>query len=84
MKILIFSGSHSRHLYIHKAIIDAGYDYHAIVMRRESVIPKPPEDITQLDRDNFTRHFVTRNEIEEKSFGNLKIEDVFAGGKKES
>lgn len=82
MKILIFSGSHSRHLYIHKAIIDAGYDYHAIVMRRESIIPKPPEGITQLDRDNFIRHFIKRNEIEEKSFGNLKIEDVFAEEKR--
>ena len=78
MKILIFSGSHSRHLYVHKSIVDKGYDYHAIVMRREDVIPKPPNGIMQLDEENFIRHFRDRDAIEKKAFGSLKAEDVFS------
>jgi hypothetical protein len=41
MKILLFSGTHSRHLFIHKAILD-NFDVVGVVcMQRESTLPDP-------------------------------------------
>ena len=45
MKILLISGSHSRHLFVHKKIIDLGFKTKAIVMNRENIIPSIPKDI---------------------------------------
>ena len=47
MKILLISGSHPRHLYVHQKILSCYKDCSAIVMKRESVLPEPPSNITE-------------------------------------
>ena len=77
MKVLIFSGSHPRHHFIHRAILDSELDCAAVVMERESLLPEPPLNIPQKDRNNFIRHFHERDIVERKIFGKTKSEDVF-------
>tara|TARA_B100002052_G_scaffold299177_1_gene336000 strand:- start:8903 stop:9706 length:804 start_codon:yes stop_codon:yes gene_type:complete len=77
MKILIFSGSHSRHLYVQSSIVGSDVDYHAIVMGRENIIPETPNGLSPKDENNFIRHFEDRHEVEARAFGNLKPADVF-------
>jgi len=77
MKVLLFVGTHPRHLFFHKTIIDSGVDYFAVVMKRGGLIPATPKNILEQDKKNYTRHFKERNEIEIKNFGNLKVSDVF-------
>ncbi len=77
MKVLLFAGTHPRHLFFHKAIVNSGVDYFAIVMERENLIPITPKNILETDKKNYLRHFKERKEIENKNFGNLKIKDVF-------
>lgn len=36
---------------------------------REAMIPQPPDGISDLDRENFIRHFTNRDLAEEKYFG---------------
>jgi methionyl-tRNA formyltransferase len=36
---------------------------------REAMIPQPPDRVSDLDRDNFIRHFKNRDLAEEKYFG---------------
>jgi hypothetical protein len=78
MKILIVSGSHPRHLYIHQTILDSGAECAAIVMRRENLLPAVPEGVPAIDRKLFKRHFHDRYEIEEALFGDRSPEHVFA------
>ena len=77
MKILIISGNHSRHLYIHKAVLQSGYECAAIVMEREDIVPKPPEKTLLRDAKNFNLHFKERFYKEKKAFGDLNPDDVF-------
>lgn len=78
MRILILSGSHPRHLFVHKAILDSGATCAAIVMKRESLLPVAPEGIPDVDARNFERHFRQRFEAEEVAFGSTTPESLFA------
>jgi len=42
---------------------------------REAMIPQPPDEITDLDRENFIRHFKNRGLAEDKYFGSQPIPD---------
>lgn len=77
MKIILFSGSHPRHLFIHRAIIDSGMDYRVVVMHREELIPAPPAGLDPRDRDNFIRHFADRARVEERYYGTFRPEQVY-------
>lgn len=77
MKVLIFAGTHPRHLFFHKAVVDSGVNYFAVIMKREDLIPIVPKNILEQDARNFERHFNERHEIEINNFGNLKTSDVF-------
>lgn len=77
MKVLILSGSHPRHLFVHQAILDSGARCAAIVMKRENLLPVPPEGIPAVDRRHFERHFRERYEVEEAVFGDTTAESVF-------
>jgi len=70
MKILAIAGTHLRHLYyfntIHKKFGLAG----AIFEGRGSMIPEPPPDISEHDRDNFITHFKKRDDAEKHYFSN--------------
>ena len=75
MKILWIGGNHPRHLYYFNRInrvfpLSAG-----IAECRESMIPKPPEHLQELDRLNFIRHFKNRDEAEERYFGSQDVPD---------
>jgi len=77
VKVLLFSGSHPRHTFIHQAILDLNIECAAVVMEREDLIPKPPSNISQKDRDNFIRHFQERDAIESSVFGRSNAREVF-------
>jgi hypothetical protein len=78
-KVLLFSGSHARHLFVHKAILESGFDCAVVLMEREDVIPDPPTGIKKTDQDNFVRHFRDRSIIEDNVFGRLDVDSVFNG-----
>ena len=80
-KALLFSGSHSRHLYIHKSIIEIFEDYKIIIMEREEVTPAIPENIEEIDKENFRLHFHKRKIIEKELFGEINPKDVFSSNK---
>jgi len=77
MKILIISGNHPRHLFVHQAILESGVECAAIVMEREALMPLPPIGIIDQDRNFFIRHFEERNKIETKIFGKLEPISLF-------
>ena len=79
MKILIISGSHSRHLFVHESILKSGADCAAVVMERESAIPFPPVNIAKHDRQNFKNHFEERSRVEKKAYGEIKPKEIFDG-----
>ncbi len=77
MKILLLSGSHSRHLFYFKEILNLENSYSAVVMKRESIIPKLPEGLSKIDEDNYIMHFKKREEEENLGYGTLNPDDVF-------
>ncbi len=79
MKVLLFSGDHPRHLYVHAALRGAFDVCGAVCMRREEFVPTPPVGIPAHDAENFQRHFTDRAAAEKKYFGAAKAEEVFAG-----
>jgi len=77
MRVLIFSGSHPRHTFVHQEVLNSGAECAAVVMERESLIPQPPENINSLDVQNFIRHFNERDIVERSIFGNKIPQEVF-------
>jgi len=78
MKVLLISGNHPRHLYIHQAFLESDIECKGIVMTREELIPNPPENISLIDKNNFIKHFNNRFKIEKKAYGDLEPENVFS------
>jgi folate-dependent phosphoribosylglycinamide formyltransferase PurN len=79
MRILLFSGSHPRHLFIHRALL-AQFEICGVVsMRREPLIVSPPPGITEHDRRLFVRHFEERFAVEQAGYGDETPEAAFAG-----
>ena len=79
MRILLLSGSHSRHLFVHQAVLETGAECAAIVMERENVVPNPPARLALQDQNNFRRHFKERYDVEQQVFGSLDAAAVFSG-----
>lgn len=77
MKLVLFSGTHSRHLFVNREVIKHFEEVLVIVMKREEVIPFVPENISSHDHDLFIRHFANRYKVESSVFGNLSVDDVF-------
>ena len=77
MRVLLFSGSHPRHLYVHDAIMQSDVECSAVVMERESLMPTPPTGIVSKDKDNFVRHFKERDKAEQKVFATTTPHDLF-------
>ena len=69
MKILWIGGTHFRHLYYINTINEIFPISGAIVQQREEIIPSPPEDLGEIDKKNFIRHFENRDIAEKKYFG---------------
>ena len=77
MRVMIFSGSHPRHSFVHKAILESDLECAAVIMEREDLVPEPPLGIPQNDRDNFIRHFQERDNVESRIFGQSSSQEVF-------
>ena len=77
MKVLLISGDHPRHLYVQEAFLQNGIVCKAIVMQREDLIPSPPANTSNHDKNNFIKHFENRYNIEKKTYGQLRPENVF-------
>jgi folate-dependent phosphoribosylglycinamide formyltransferase PurN len=79
MKLVLFSGTHARHLYVNRRVLSYFDEVMVIVMQREDVLPTPPSGITKEDRDLFIRHFENRKDAESLAYGELDAAEVFAG-----
>ena len=73
MKYLIIGGDHPRHLYYLNSIVNNCNVVGAILEKREEFMPTPPNDLEQIDYDNFIKHFTNREKNEIKYFGKEKI-----------
>jgi methionyl-tRNA formyltransferase len=81
MKILLFSGTHSRHLFIHKAILD-NFDVVGVVcMQRESTLPDANPSWDERDKQLFQNHFKRRDIVETQTYGSLDL-SIFDNTKK--
>ena len=78
MKVLLFSGTHPRHLYVHRAILGAFEVCGVVCMRREEMLPQPPPGTSAHDAENFQRHFADRLAAEQKYFGEPVAEKIFS------
>lgn len=71
MKLLLFSGSHSRHLFLHRELVRQ-FDVEGVVcMQRESSMPLPNPDWSDHYQKLFSHHFLIRNNVESRVFGDL-------------
>ena len=82
MKLLLFSGTHPRHLFVNQEIIKHFDHSLVIVMEREGLIPTPPLDISDNDKYNFIKHFNNREKKENEAYSRLSYLDVFKDQKK--
>ena len=73
MKILWIGGNHPRHLYFINKLQTKFQISGAIIQKRENVIPKPSENIEEVDKVNFVKHFSNRYLTEKKFFGNPSL-----------
>lgn len=78
MKAIIFSGSHNRHLYVNSSVLKYFDETLVVIMERENVLPSTPSNLSERDKKNFETHFNNRKIIEEKIYGEINIEKIFA------
>ena len=81
MKIVLFSGSHPRHLFLNREILKYFEESLIFVMEREAVIPVTPKNLTEHDSFLFDKHFKERAEVESKIYGDLESDKVFINHK---
>jgi len=77
MKLVLFSGSHPRHLFVNRNIPMYFDEVLVIVMQREELLPQPPQDLPIHDKKLFLRHFKNRQETENATYGDLQPDVVF-------
>ena len=77
MKLILFSGSHPRHLYVNRNLPNYFDEVLVIVMQREELLPKLPALLNQRDKKLFVDHFENRNTVETRTYGDLNAEQVF-------
>jgi len=69
MKILYIGGNHPRHFYFINHLKKKNTLVGAVMEQRENFVPDPPENIPEIDRINFIRHFKDRDDAELRYFG---------------
>ncbi|ARJ66555.1 hypothetical protein WV31_13195 [Magnetospirillum sp. ME-1] len=79
MKILLISGSHPRHFFVHRAVRERFDVAGVILMQREDLLPEPPAGIAEHDRLNFIRHFSDRARVESIAYADATESDVVEG-----
>lgn len=71
MKLLLFSGSHSRHFFLHQRLV-RHFDVAGVVcMQRENSTPSPDPEWEKHYQELYHRHFTIRAEVENRTFGEL-------------
>ena len=69
MRIVLFSGTHPRHLYVHQALL-AEFEIAGVVcMQRETLMPTAEPAWAPHDRELFKLHFQRRQEVEKAVYG---------------
>ena len=81
MKLLLFSGSHPRHLFVNQKVLEFFDEVMVIIMQREALIPEPPSDLSFEDRELFIKHFANRSKVEIEAYGNLEVKDIYKNTK---
>jgi methionyl-tRNA formyltransferase len=71
MRIVIFSGSHGRHFFLHSKIIDSFNVVGIVYMEREDVKPNPEISWNRNQKELFEMHFEKRRKVEYEYFGNF-------------
>ena len=77
MRLILFSGSHPRHLFVNRELLKHFDETLIIVMEREELLPLPPKNLLQHDKDLFNKHFQNRSKVELKIYGNLFPKQVY-------
>lgn len=72
MNYLAITGNHPRHLYYLNSIANCCDLIGAVIEKRESFMPTPPESLNKVDHDNFLKHFKNRERYELEYFGKEK------------
>lgn len=75
MKIFWIGGNHPRHLYYLNTINKAFPITAGIMERREEMVPLSPDNLQEIDRNNFILHFQNRVIAEHKYFGSPSTPD---------
>lgn len=78
MNVVLFSGSHNRHLYLHQALTLRFNIVGIVLMERENVNPVADASWPERNIELFNEHFRKRSIIETKYFGHLS-DSVFNG-----
>ena len=68
MKLLLFTGTHKRHKFLHSEVLAHCDEALCVTVQREDVLPQPPKNISQHDKKLFTMHFENRKKIEDEKF----------------
>lgn len=76
MRIAWIGGSQPRHLYYINEIAKEHNVVGGIMQGRGNNVPEPPAGLSQIDHDNWVRHFKERNETEERFFVGQKPPDI--------
>ena len=76
MRIAWIGGSQPRHLYYINEIIKEHNVVGGIMQSRGANVPEVPTGLSQVDRDNWIRHFKERNETEERFFAGQKEPNI--------
>lgn len=71
MRLVIVSGSHPRHLYVAKQIMETGLVAGMVLMKREKMVDEIPEYLSGHLRELYDYHFKLRAEMENKYFGTI-------------
>ena len=77
MKLILFSGDHPRHLFVNNEVLKYFDDVLVIVMQREELLPKPPNELNEHDKKLFKMHFENRHRVESAIYGDLNAREVF-------
>ena len=79
MKLILFSGDHPRHLFVNKSVLEFFDEVFIVVMQREELLPEPPSDLCDHDKQLFKLHFENRYSVESLTYGSLNAREVFKG-----
>ena len=84
LKILFIGGDHPRHLYYLNSIHESFSVIGCVIEKRANGTneknPIPPSDISEHDKKNFLKHFLNRQNTEEKFYEEIYF---YQGGIKE-